>query len=520
MPDEIASLETLSAAALQRPAAQPVIEFQGEWRTWGEIRRVAERLAALIDASGAPSHASIAFVARNRPSAIAALLGLIAQGRTICMLYAYQAGAALARDVERLRPTLLIAAQEDFSDELVAVLRAQGIAAIALSEMDASALPGLERSRAAAASPTAPPRIELLTSGTTGPPKRFAIGFDLIARHFVGSSLMQSSAASSGGAGAASAGVAGAAEPPPFLLFMPLGNISGVYTTIPVLLKGQRAVLLERFTVRDWHRHVLRYRPQISGLPPAGVQMVLDADIPPADLACIRSIGTGAAPLDPTTHRAFEERYAIPILLSYGATEFAGPVTAMTADLHAQWGKQKFGSVGRPIAGAELRVIDPDSGQVLSPGQEGILEVMVPRMGPAWIRTSDIAVIDADGFMYHRGRADGAIMRGGFKILPESIERVLLLHEAISAVAVLGLPDRRLGQVPAAAIQLKPGVERPEVADLEAHLRRHVYATHVPAAWRIVEELPRTPSLKIDRPAVRRLFETDANEPGSGANSR
>jgi long-chain acyl-CoA synthetase len=436
------------------------------------------------------------------------------------MLYAYQAGAALARDVERLRPTLLIAAQEDFSDELVAVLRAQGIAAIALSEMEASALPGLERSRAAAASPTAPPRIELLTSGTTGPPKRFAIGFDLIARHFVGSSLMQSSAASSGGAGAASAGVAGAAEPPPFLLFMPLGNISGVYTTIPVLLKGQRAVLLERFTVRDWHRHVLRYRPQISGLPPAGVQMVLDADIPPADLACIRSIGTGAAPLDPTTHRAFEERYAIPILLSYGATEFAGPVTAMTADLHAQWGKQKFGSVGRPIAGAELRVIDPDSGQVLSPGQEGILEVMVPRMGPAWIRTSDIAVIDADGFMYHRGRADGAIMRGGFKILPESIERVLLLHEAISAVAVLGLPDRRLGQVPAAAIQLKPGVERPEVADLEAHLRRHVYATHVPAAWRIVEELPRTPSLKIDRPAVRRLFETDANEPGSGANSR
>ena len=67
------------------------------------------------------------------------------------MLYAYQAGAALARDVERLRPALLVAAQEDFSDELVAVLRAQGIAAIALSEMDASALPGLEQSRTEAA---------------------------------------------------------------------------------------------------------------------------------------------------------------------------------------------------------------------------------------------------------------------------------------------------------------------------------------------------------------------------------
>jgi long-chain acyl-CoA synthetase len=510
MPPEIASLETLCSQALERPPAQPVIEFQGEWRTWGEMRRVADRLAALIEASGAPDQAPIAFVARNRPSAIAALLGLIARGRTICMLYAYQAGAALARDAERIRPAVLVAAREDFSDELIAVLREQGAAAIVLSDMDACVLPGLERSRSGAVlQPASPRRIELLTSGTTGPPKRFAIGFDLIARHFVGSSLMQ--------AGAGSAGSASAAEPPPFLLFMPLGNISGVYTTIPVMLKGQRAVLLERFTVSAWHEHVLRYRPQVSGLPPAGVQMVLDADIPPADLASIRSLGTGAAPLDPTTHRAFEERYGIPILLSYGATEFAGPVTAMTAELHARWGQQKFGSVGRPIAGAQLRAIDPDTGEVLPPGREGILEVTVPRMGPEWIRTSDIGVIDEDGFVFHRGRADGAIMRGGFKVLPETIERALLLHDAISAAAVLGLPDRRLGQVPAAAVQLKPGVARPDAAELEAHLRRYVYATHVPAAWRIVAELPRTPSLKIDRPAVRRLFEGDSEEPSGGA---
>lgn len=495
MAADIPSLEVQSAQALERAQGQPAVEFRGEWRTWGEMRHVAERLNALIDASGAPAHAPIAFVARNRPSAIAALLGLIARGRTVRMLYAYQAGAALARDVERITPAVLVAARDDFSEELLAALRGQGSAAIALSEMDASALPGLERSCVEPGlQDVTPPRIELLTSGTTGPPKRFAIGFDLIARHFVGSSLTAAAAASS-------------AEAPPFLLFMPLGNISGIYTTVPVMLRGQRAVLLERFTVSAWHEHVLRYRPQISGLPPAGVQMVLDAGVPPADLAGIRSIGTGAAPLDPTTHRAFEERYGIPILLSYGATEFAGPVTAMTADLHARWGKLKFGSVGRPIGGAQLRVIDPATGNISPPGEEGILEVLVPRMGPDWIRTSDIAVIDEDGFLFHRGRADGAIVRGGFKLLPETIERALLLHDAISAAAVLGLPDRRLGQVPAAAVQLKPGADRPEIADLEAHLRRHIYATHIPAAWRIVEELPRTPSLKIDRPAVRRLFD-------------
>jgi long-chain acyl-CoA synthetase len=238
--------------------------------------------------------------------------------------------------------------------------------------------------------------------------------------------------------------------------------------------------------------------------------MVLDANIPPADLAGIRRLGTGAAPLDPTVHRAFEERYRIPILLSYGATEFAGPVAAMTAELHAIWGTQKFGSVGRPLPGAQLRIVDSDSGAPLNPGQEGLLEVISPRIGPHWIRTSDIALIDEDGFLFLRGRADGAIMRGGFKLLPETIERALLLHEGISAAAVVGIPDARLGQVPAAAIQLKPGAGRPSIDGLEAHLRAHLYATHIPVDWRFVEELPRTPSLKVDQPALRRLFEANS----------
>jgi acyl-coenzyme A synthetase/AMP-(fatty) acid ligase len=211
--------------------------------------------------------------------------------------------------------------------------------------------------------------------------------------------------------------------------------------------------------------------------------------------------------LDPAVQRAFEERYGIPILLSYGATEFAGPVAAMTAELYAEWGRRKFGSVGRPLPGAQLRVVDPETGAVLLPGKEGILEVISPRIGTDWIRTSDIVLIDDDGFLFHRGRADGAIMRGGFKLLPETIERALVLHPAVSAAAVVGVPDTRLGQVPAAAIQLKPGFAPPSLADLEAHVRAHVLATHVPVKWRFVEELPRNRSMKTDRPAVRKLFE-------------
>jgi long-chain acyl-CoA synthetase len=488
------ALEQLTLRALVREASRPCIEFEDRWFTWGEMRHVAERVGAHIDASGAPPGSPVALIARNRPSAVAALLGLIARGCTVRMVHAFQSPAAMARDVERLKPSALIGAAEDFTSEILSVLRTHGIAAIVISDMDATAVPGLERSEGRDVQVPAFPQLEILTSGTTGPPKHFAISFDVIARHHVGVHML-----------ASNPGI-DPLQMPPMLLFFPLGNISGVYSTIPTMLRGRRAELWDRFSVASWHRHVLRYRPELSGVPPAGVQMVLDANIPPADLASIRLLSTGAAPLDPTVQRAFEERYGIPILLSYGATEFGGPVAAMTADLYPEWGKRKFGSVGRPLPGAQLRVIDPDTGDVMPPGKEGLLEVVSPRLGPDWIRTSDIALIDEDGFLFHRGRADGAIMRGGFKLLPETIERALLLHPSISAAAVVGVPDSRLGQVPAAAIQLKPAVLTPDLADLEAHLRAHVLATHIPVTWRFVQELPRNPSMKIDRPAVLRLF--------------
>ncbi len=190
----MSELQQLTQQALARDAARQAIEFEKRWVTWGDLRQVADQLSSLIDASGVDPHAPIAFVPRNRPSAIGALLGLIAKDRSIRMLYAFQSATALARDVERLKPAVIIAAAQDYSAELLAVLRAEGIAAIALEEMRAAAVPGLERTKrpAGPAAPTSP-RIEILTSGTTGPPKQFAISYDLIAKHMVGTSVIPSS---------------------------------------------------------------------------------------------------------------------------------------------------------------------------------------------------------------------------------------------------------------------------------------------------------------------------------------
>lgn len=487
-------LQALCVRALAFDAHAPAIEFCGRWHGWGELQRTAQSLGEALAASGIDAGAPIAFIPRNRPSAIAALIGLIGQGHMIRMLYAFQSPAAIARDIERLKPALVVAAREDMTPEVRAVLAAGDIAAITVDDDATLALPGFERvGPAVAFAASEARRIEILTSGTTGPPKQFAVSYEMLGKHLVR-------------AGQALAEPICASDVPPTLLYFPLGNISGLYTTLPPLLRGQRAVLLDRFSIPAWHDYVVRFRPAHSGIPPASLQMMLDANIPAEDLASIKTMGFGAAPLDPSVQRAFEARYGIPILLSYGATEFGGPVTMMSADLYAEFGQAKFGSVGRPFGGAQIRIVDAETGAVLPAGQEGILEVVSPRIGPDWIRTSDIALIDADGFLFHRGRADGAIVRGGFKVLPETIERALLAHAAVSAASVVGIASARLGQVPAAAIQPSPSASCPTAAELEAHLRDLLPATHVPVEWRFVDELPKTLSMKVDRPAVQRLF--------------
>jgi long-chain acyl-CoA synthetase len=489
-------LQDKARAALARDAAQPIVEFEHRWYTWGELRHVAQRLSTLIAESGASGKATVAFAPRNAPSSLAALLGFIADGLTVKLIYVFQSHAGIARDLERLRPSVFVASPKELSDEVRSAARALGIAVIELTDMDAHAVPGLERTEHPV-DPQAPasPQIQILTSGTTGLPKQFPIPYDMLTTVLRGGTTVFASHG------------ADLANMPPLLLFFPIGNITGVYTSVPTLIQGMRVVLLERFTLDRWLDHVRRFQPPQTGLPAPAVRMLLDANIPREELACLKSLGTGAAPVELDVHRAFEERYGIPLLLAYGATEFGGRVCTMTAALHAEFGKQKLGSVGRPIPGAKVRVVDPETGEELPANREGLLEVVSPHMGPDWIRTTDLGIIDEDGFVFHRARADGAIMRGGFKVLPETIERALLLHEAIADVAVVGIADRRLGQVPAALLQRKPGSAEPATTELEAHLRQHVLATHIPTQWRFVEEIPRNGSMKVDRVAVRKLFE-------------
>jgi acyl-coenzyme A synthetase/AMP-(fatty) acid ligase len=184
----------------------------------------------------------------------------------------------------------------------------------------------------------------------------------------------------------------------------------------------------------------------------------------------------------------------------------------MTPADYTAFGKQKRGSVGRSWGGAEFRVIDEATGEILPFGTQGLLEVRAPRVRDEWMRTTDLATLDADGFLYILGRADGAIMRGGFKLLPDKIAAALTSHPSIADAAVVGLPDPRLGQVPVAAVELRPGAQRPTDAELTEHARRLLFKTHVPVRFLVVDQLPRTPSLKIKIPEVIAMFENAGTE--------
>jgi acyl-CoA synthetase (AMP-forming)/AMP-acid ligase II len=253
---------------------------------------------------------------------------------------------------------------------------------------------------------------------------------------------------------------------------------------------------------------VKRHRPVTVSLVPAALRTVLAADLDPADLSSIRSVISGTAPLDPDDADAFQEKYGIPVLVSYAATEFGGGVAGWNLADHQKYWSTKRGSVGRAHAGCELRVVDADTGRVLDANTEGLLEISSQQFGDdaGWVRTTDVARIDEDGFLWIVGRADQAIIRGGFKVHPDEVRAVLERDPRIKGAAVVGRPDARLGAVPVAAVELR-GEGSVSSAEISERASQGLSRYELPQEIRIVDELPRTPSGKVDLMAVRTLFE-------------
>lgn len=483
-------------AVLDLDPAAPAIEYRGRWTDWRTLACIAASVETRLLATGLGDGAAVGLILRNDPAMIGAMLGVLLAGGCIVTINPAHGDNALAEEIRSLGLPVLVAVPSDW--------RRAGVvdaarAAIGLQVMaDPAACQPVPRLENLGAGPfktgATGIAVEMLTSGTTGPPKRIPLSYSDFEHTVAAAGVHYGS--SDAPTPRLRTGVA--------IVSSPLVHMSGLFRTLLNICEGRKIALLERFSVTDFVDLLLRHRPRAVSLVPSAMAMVLDAAVAPEAFSSVDVVTSGTAHLPVDIQVEFERRYGLAVLPSYGATEFAGGVAGWNLGLHREWAAIKRGSVGRPHQGREIRVISADDGREVSAGTPGRIEVRT--RGGDWVSTTDLGRIDSDGFVYIDGRTDDVIVRGGFKITPSDIVKVLRTHPAVRDAGVTGLPDRRLGQVPVAAVELAEGAHA-EPRDLVDYVRARVSRYQVPAQLVVVDELPRTPSLKVSQPGLRALFE-------------
>src|SRR6202167_346655 len=296
-----------------------------------------------------------------------------------------------------------------------------------------------------------------------------------------------------------------ARPPSPNLVPVALALNAGIYNVLFGLRGGACLVLMDRFSTADFATLVGRFSIRSTVLPPAAMVMLAD-DISVVDLAPLRYVRSITAPLSPLAARRFTEKFGVTVLNGYGQAEIGEVIGWTAAD--ARDHPEKIGAVGRPHPGVAIKVVAEDA-SVAPVDDVGELLVKPPRMASGYaggeslddrfyptgfVRTGDFARIDGDGFVWIEGRVGDVINRGGNKVFPGQVEEVLLLSPGVSEVAVVGLPDERLGEVPVAFV-----VGDASDAELGQLCRDHLVAYKIPVAFRRMDTLPRSEVGKVLR---------------------
>jgi long-chain acyl-CoA synthetase len=468
--------------------------------TWAELSRAANEVIALLNAHGVDATAPVGWAARNRPSAVVAFVALVLSGRMVVPLRPSYTAANFTEDVEAQRLQAVLGDHDDWSgDGVAAAAREAGSVGIEIvgPPFSVRVIPGLEQLGPGPHRDVPPGYVmERLTSGTTGAPKRILVSREI---------LMPSLRSGEQQVGLSTAPLT--LKRSPALLFKPFSHAGGLFGLLMALYQARPIVLFEKFSVDDWVAAVKKHRPKAASLVPAMIRMVMDASPDPEALSSLLAIRSGTAPLEPEVQAEFEQRYGVPILVDYGAAEFIGGLAGWTLADHNIFGVEKRGSVGRARKDVNIRVVDRQQFFALENDEIGLVEIKSNRYGPEWIRTNDLARIDVDGFIFLEGRADDAINRGGFKVLPEEVAGVLRKHAAVADAAVVGKSDPRLGQVPIAAIELVKGAAAPDPVELNTLVRERLPGYMVPVEYHILPTLPRTASMKVSRPELRKLLD-------------
>lgn len=343
--------------------------------------------------------------------------------------------------------------------------------------------------------------LVLFTSGTTGLPKAVPIANGVLCERIA----------------AFAAPFDVNAEPNVSLLCVPFFHVGGSLACFGALYSGNTVVLQERFDAGQWLELVSRHRVRSAFLVPTMLQRILDHPaFASTDLSSLASIsyGAAAAPVE-LVRRAMAALPRTGFANVFGQTETLGAYTTLLPADHRD--PRRIGSVGRPAAGVEVRVVMPGTDDPVEAASPGELMVRCPHsVQPGWLRTGDLARQDEDGYLYPVGRISDTINRGGEKFGPLEVENVLRAHPAVVDVAVAGLPDTEMGERVGAAVVASQPVT-PD--DLRAFCRQHLARFKLPERIVFVEHIPYSATGKVTRREVAKLVSDARAQPqgGSGA---
>ncbi|WP_406637832.1 class I adenylate-forming enzyme family protein [Amycolatopsis sp. WGS_07] len=296
------------------------------------------------------------------------------------------------------------------------------------------------------------------------------------------------------------------------LLILPLFHVNGIVVSVLApLLAGGRSTITARFRADDFFDTVERVRPTYFSAVPAIYARL--AELPETvrpDTSSLRLVVCGAAPMPAELIERVEERFGVVVVEGYGLSE-----GSCASTLNPLAGPRKPGTVGRPLPGQEVALMDPQGRLTDGPGEVVVRGPNVMRgylnrpedtaatIVDGWLHTGDVGRFDEDGYLVLVDRIKDMIIRGGENLYPKEIENALHAHPAVLEAAVVGAPHPVLGELPVATVTLYPSavVSEDELLD---HCRARLTRVKVPVRIDIVPALPRNPVGKIDKPALRR----------------
>jgi acyl-CoA synthetase (AMP-forming)/AMP-acid ligase II len=464
----------IDAYALRAFDDLPAVVERHRVITSRELTGLAVTAGEWLDAVDAPPDRPIAALVSTTRAAFALAITGAASGRPIAPLSVRSTAAETGRILDALGPALLVAepAAVDLARRSAAGRSIEVLELPAFDVGDARAFrvaPGVDGASTAAV---------LHTSGTSGQPKPVPYPqHRLLLRTRVNS------------------GVVGLGPGRVYATASPFHHIAGLGMLFVALGSGAAVCPLTQFSADAWEE-VIDLGATHALLVPSMIDHLLDEGrLVRGNLQCLQY---GASRIDPgTLRRLLGALPGVDLVQIYGQTE-GSPITVLTTDDHrraAAGEAHLLGSAGRAAPGVTLRVHEPDA--------DGIGEVwaradhLMKPDADGWLRTGDLGSIDADGCLTLAGRQGDMIIRGGENVSPAEVEEVLRRHSGVADIAVVGIPDHRLGQVVAAYVVPVGEGTAPTPDELHAFAREVLAGFKVPQRWTFLAELPRNATGKV-----------------------